>query len=170
MVYPAKEVRAGTFAISLLTTSYSTHLQQQTFHPAWNLQALHNQMENAQMVSPSIPGRKVALLSGMLLVWKHFCYFLCGYGRQKCWLSSCYGRGQKEEDIRALAVINCFTPIAIETSGVFGPDPKCFLTSLSSQIRALTHDDMVYCYLCPTIAHCCSKGQYIVHLQYTGPL
>ena len=47
----------------------------------------------------------------------------------------------------ALAAFHCFVPIAIETSGVFGPEAWCFLTSLSSRIRALTHDDMAYCYL-----------------------
>ena len=39
---------------------------------------------------------------------------------------------RKKKMYKALDALHCFVPIAIDTSGVFGPETKCFLTSLSS--------------------------------------
>ena len=61
----------------------------------------------------------------------------------------------------ALAAFHCFVPIAIETSGVFGPETKCFLTSLSSLIRALIHDDMAYCHLAQQLSIAVQKGNIL---------
>ena len=65
---------------------------------------------------------------------------------------------RKKKIYEALAAFHCFVPIAIETSGVFGPETKCFLTSLSSRIRALTHDDMAYCHLAQRLSVAVQKG------------
>ena len=67
---------------------------------------------------------------------------------------------RKKKVYEALAAFHCFVPIAIETSGVFGPETKCFLTSLSSRIRALTHayDDMANCYLTQRLSVAVQKG------------
>ena len=65
---------------------------------------------------------------------------------------------RKKKIYEALAAIHCFVPIAIETSGAFGPETKCFLTSLSTRIRALTHDDMAFCYLAQRLSVAIQKG------------
>ena len=65
---------------------------------------------------------------------------------------------RKKKIYEALAAFHCFVPIAIETSGVFGPETKCFLTSLSSRIITLTHDDMAYCHLAQQLSVAVQKG------------
>ena len=83
------------------------------------------------MVSPSLPGRKVALSSAT-------CVDTCAASYVDMANKSAGSVAAMAEDrkkmYKALAAFHCFVPIAIETSGVFGPQTKCFLTSLSSQI------------------------------------
>ena len=48
----------------------------------------------------------------------------------------------KRKNYEALAAVHLFTPIAVETSGVFSPETRCFLHKLASRVRLVTNEDL----------------------------
>ena len=54
---------------------------------------------------------------------------------------------RKRKNYEALSAVHVFTPIAVETSGVFGPETRCFLHKLASRVRSVTNEEKSHFYL-----------------------
>ena len=57
-----------------------------------------------------------------------------------------------------LLVSHHFVPIAIETSGVFGPEAAAFFKDLGHQLRAQSGDPLSYTYLVQQVAVAIQQG------------
>ena len=53
---------------------------------------------------------------------------------------------QKRKNNEALSAVQVFTPIAVETSGVFGPETRCILHKLASRVRSVTNKEKSHFY------------------------
>ena len=53
---------------------------------------------------------------------------------------------RKRKNYEALSAVQVFTPIAVETSGVFGPETRCILHKLASRVRSVTNKEKSYFY------------------------
>ena len=53
----------------------------------------------------------------------------------------------KRKNYEALSAVHVLTPIAVETSEVFGPETRCFLHKLASRVRSVTNEEKSHFYL-----------------------
>ena len=65
---------------------------------------------------------------------------------------------RKKHKYVELSAIHNFTPVAIETSGVFGPETRDFIFNLASRIRSITHEDKAHHYLIQQLSVAIQKG------------
>ena len=65
---------------------------------------------------------------------------------------------RKKSKYQTLPTTHCFTPVAIVTSGVFGPETKQFLSTLSSKIKANTLEDTAYNHLVQQLSITIQRG------------
>ena len=64
----------------------------------------------------------------------------------------------KRKNYEALLPVHVFTPIAVETSGVFGPETRCFLHKLASRMRSVTNEEKSHFYLTQQLSVAIQRG------------
>ena len=77
---------------------------------------------------------------------------------------------RKKKNYEALSTVHIFTPIAVETSGVFGPETRCFLRKLASRMRSVTNDEKSLFHLTQQLAVTIQRGNALsilgTHVPY----
>ena len=63
-----------------------------------------------------------------------------------------------------------FTPVAVETTGVFGPRTKSFFQELSRRIRSSTGEEKAYFYLSQRVSVAIQKGNSASIMGTIGPM
>ena len=61
---------------------------------------------------------------------------------------------RKRKNYEALSAVHVFTPIAVETPGVFGPETRC----LASRVRSVTNEGKSHFYLTQQLAVTTQRG------------
>ena len=65
---------------------------------------------------------------------------------------------RKRKNYEALSAVHVFTPITVETSGVFGPETRCFLHTLASRMRSVTNEVKSHFYLTQQLSIAIQRG------------
>ena len=63
-----------------------------------------------------------------------------------------------------------FTPVAVETTGVFGPCTESFFQELSRRIRSSTGQEKAYFYLSQEVSVAIQKGNSALIMGTIGPM
>ena len=77
---------------------------------------------------------------------------------------------RKRKKYEALSAVHVFTPITVETSGVFGPETRCFLHKLASRMRPVTNEEKSHFYLTQQLSVAIQRGNALfilgTHVPY----
>ena len=95
----------------------------------------------------------------------HLCTFLAVYSAGAV---AARAESLKEEKYSALAHSHSFVPIAIETSGVLGPQSLSFIKDLGNRIRSHSGDKLSFKYLLQRISMAVQQGNAISILDTLG--
>ena len=117
------------------------------FHLAWNYQA-----------SPATDGKRpdgvtvVPLSKGKLLVWDATCPHTyspsyTAIASQEAGAVAAIAEERKKAKYTCLSSYHIFTPVAVETAGVFGPETSVFLRVLSGRLRRFSGEEKSHAYL-----------------------
>ena len=126
-------------AMLLLTTSCTGPLHRQKYQHASNHQASTAQMESVQMASRWSPGKVESCWCGMrhALTPSHHRTHQGPPMRQGLWLLK-RRRGRKPNIHTSTLHMPSLTPVAIETSGVFGAKTMRFVQELGQRLERVT--------------------------------
>ena len=100
------------------------------------------------MESQLLPGKEAAHLYGMqhvLTPLPHRIYI--NAATKDAGLVAEIAKTRKRKNYEVLLAVHMFTPIAVETSGVFGPETRDFLHKLSSRVKSVTLEEKSHFYL-----------------------
>ncbi len=119
----------------------------QRYQHALSHQAYSGQMGSAQMASPWYPGSV-----GSCWWWDATCpdTFAPSYtlsATSEAGLVAAGAEERKEAKYTSLGSLHCFTPLAIETTGVLGPKSMTFVKELGGRVARVTGDQKSYYYL-----------------------
>ena len=130
------EAKVVITAMLLLTTSCTGPLHRQKYQHASNHQASTAQMESVQMASLWSPGKVESCWCGMrhALTPSHH---LTHQGPPMRYIGAVatQAEGRKEAKYSHLNSAHAFTPVAIETSGVFGAKTMRFVQELGQWLE-----------------------------------
>ena len=151
----ARAVITGTLPS---TTSSIGHCLQLRFPPDLSPQASIAQMGNAPMVSQWCPGGGASCWCGMLLVptLSHPPTLLWPRSKQGPWLPR--PEAGKCQIYSHLDPNHLFEPVAIETSGAFGPSTRLFLEELGGRLKRVMGEANARSYLYQRLPMAVQRG------------
>ena len=91
-------------------------------------------------------------------VSRYFCTFLIHNFCTASWSSCSTGRDRKTQKYKHLDSYYFFTPVAIETSGVFGPKTTEFLKELGHRLRQVSGEANSFAYLTQRLSIAIQRG------------
>ena len=88
---------------------------------------------------------------GRILIWDATCIdtFAPSYveeATREAGSVAAIAESRKKKKYEELSTIHEFTPVAIETTGVMGPETMEFIRNLTTRIRSITGEDMAHCH------------------------